>query len=122
MVALARLPEPKALTPPFMPISRAIGPLTTSRGEATCVVACTPLRLKAWSVMAFTPASTTGAYSALQPAITMLMARTSRVSSPQRGATRASTKSASPPSRATISSIFSRVGGTTGKPSVKPRS
>ena len=30
MVALARLPEPKAFTPPFIPTSRAIGPFTTS--------------------------------------------------------------------------------------------
>ena len=47
IVALARLPEPNALVPPFMPISRAIGPLTTSSGPAMCVVAWTPLRLKA---------------------------------------------------------------------------
>src|SRR5438034_24137 len=31
IVALARLPEPKALAPPVMPISRAPGPFTTSR-------------------------------------------------------------------------------------------
>jgi hypothetical protein len=39
IVALARLPEPKALQPLFIPISRAIGPLTTSSGAAMCVVA-----------------------------------------------------------------------------------
>ena len=70
IVALARLPEPNALTPPFMPIARATGPFTTSSGAAMCVVACTPFRLKAGSVSASSAARTTGAYSGLQPAIT----------------------------------------------------
>src|SRR5438046_6898231 len=52
------------------------------------VVACTPLRLNGGSVRANRAARTTGAKSGLQPAITMLMAKTSRVSAPQRGATR----------------------------------
>jgi hypothetical protein len=52
--------------------------------------------------------------------MTMLMASTSRVASPQRGATRHSTKAGSPPSAATTASTFSTVGGTTGRPSVKP--
>jgi hypothetical protein len=82
IVALARLPDPKALQPPFMPISRAIGPLTTSSGAAMCVVACTPFKLKALAVSARIAARTDGAYSGLQPAITMLIASTARVRLP----------------------------------------
>ena len=61
MVALARLPEPKALAPPFMPISRATGPFTITSGAAMWVVACTPFRLKAWSISASIAARSTGA-------------------------------------------------------------
>jgi hypothetical protein len=75
---LARLPEPNALQSPFIPMSRAIGPLTISSGAAMCVVAWTPFKLKASAVSASIAARTTGAYSGLQPAITMLIARTSR--------------------------------------------
>ena len=103
-----------------MPIARAIGPLTTSSGAAMCVVACTPLRLKALAVSASIAARTTGAYSGLQPAITMLIASTSRVRLPWRGGTLHSTKSGSPPSAATKASTCARVGGTTGSPSVQP--
>ena len=120
IVALARLPGPNALAPPFMPIALAIGPFTTTSGAATCVVACTPFRLNAGSVSASIAARTTGAYSGRHPAMTMLIASTSRVSSPQRGATRPSTKDGSPPKAATVAWIFSSVGGTTGRPSVKP--
>ena len=67
IVALARLPEPKALQPPFMPIARATGPLTIRSGAAMWVVACTPFRLKAFSASARIAARTTGAYSGLQP-------------------------------------------------------
>ena len=62
-VALARLPEPKALQPPFMPIAPATAPLTINSGAAMCVVACTPLRLKAFLVSARIAARTTGAYA-----------------------------------------------------------
>ena len=61
IVALARLPGPKALAPPFMPIARATGPFTTTSGAAMCVVACTPLRLNSGSVSASSAARTTGA-------------------------------------------------------------
>ena len=59
IVAFARLPEPKALAPPFIPISRAIGPLTITNGEAMWVVACTPFRLNGQSVRASIAARTT---------------------------------------------------------------
>ena len=61
MVALARLPGPKALAPPFMPIARAAGPFTITRGAAMWVVACTPFRLKAGSHSASIAARSTGA-------------------------------------------------------------
>ena len=57
------------------------------------VVACTPLRLKAFAVSASIAARTTGAYSGLQPAITILIASTSRVRPPYRGGTLHSTRS-----------------------------
>src|ERR1700722_8933100 len=117
MVALARFPDPKAFGPPFMPTSAASGPLTTMSGEATWVVACTPLRLNARSVSASIAARTIGAYSGRQPAITMLIASISRVSAPQRGATLHSTNCGSPPSAATTASIFSWVGGKSVRPS-----
>ena len=120
MVAFARLPEPKTLQPAFMPISFRTGPFTTMSGDAMWVVACTPFRLKWGSQSASIAARTTGAYSALHPAITMLIARTSLVRLPQRGGTRHSMRSLSPPNAATAASIFSGVGGTTGSPSEKP--
>jgi len=117
---LARLPEPKALQSPFIPISRAIGPLTTKSGAAIWVVAWTPFRLKAFAVNASIAARTTGAYWALQPAMTMLIASTSRVKLPYRGGTLHSTSCGSPPSASTKASTSSRVGGATGSPSVHP--
>ena len=120
MVALARLPEPNELQSPFMPIVRASGPLTISKGAAMCVVACTPFRLNAFAVSANIAARTTGAYSGLQPAITMLIASTSRVRLPCLGGTLHSTRCGSPPSAATNSSTRPRLGGTTGNPSVQP--
>ena len=122
MVALARFPEPNTLQPAFMPMLLRIGPFTTSSGLAMCVVACTPFRLKRVSHSASIAASTTGAYSGRQPAITMLIASTSRVRLPQRGGTRASRRPGSPPSAATAAAIFSGVGGTSGRPSEQPRS
>src|SRR5205085_1955767 len=120
IVALARLPEPKALAPGFMPTARATGPFTTRSGAAICVVACTPFRLKAGCASASNAARTTGAYSGLQPAITRLIANTSRLKVPCRGGILHSTSSGSPPSAATIAATVSAVGGTTGSPSVQP--
>src|SRR5204862_4712975 len=120
IVALARLPAPKALAPGFMPTARATGPFTTRSGAAMCVVACTPLRLKAGWLSASNAARTTGAYSGLQPAMTRLIANTSRLKVPCRGGILHSTSSGSPPSAATIAATVSSVGGTTGSPSVQP--
>src|SRR5690348_16710779 len=103
-----------------MPIARAIGPFTTRSGAAIWVVTCTPFRLNAGWVSASSAARTTGAYSGLQPAITKLIASTSRVRLPCRGGILHSTSSGSPPSAATMVSTFSAVGGTTGSPSVQP--
>src|SRR2546425_8436931 len=47
MVALARLPCPRALIPEFIPISRAMGPLTMTTGPTKQVVARMPWMLKA---------------------------------------------------------------------------
>ena len=120
MVALARNPDPKTLAPALRPIARRIGPLTTTSGAAMWVVACTPCRLNGPLARASSAARTTGAYSGRQPASTRLTASTSRVRLPQRGGTRASRRSGSPPSAATIAATDAGVGGTTGRPSVHP--
>ena len=45
IVAFARLPGPNAFAPPFMPISRAIGPFTMTHTVAEPVVVAMPSRL-----------------------------------------------------------------------------
>ena len=122
IVALARLPDPNAFAPPFIPISAAIGPFTINNGAATCVVAWTPFKLNFLSVKASIAARTTGAYSALHPAIIILTANTPRLKPPHLGGTLHSTKSGSPPRVSTNSKTLSCVGGTTGRPSVQPSS
>src|SRR6267142_2017190 len=89
MVALARHLGPKAPRPQLMSRAARAGPLTMKRGEWKFVVAETPWRSKASSLMASTPAMSSAA------------AR---------------------PEPATMASTRSRVGGTTGRPSVTPRS
>lgn len=105
------------MQPAFMPMAPRTGPFTTNSGLAMWVVACTPFRLKRVSHSASIAASTTGAYSGRQPAITMLIANASRVRLPQRGGTRLSRRPASPPSASMTAAILSGVGGTSGKPS-----
>ena len=69
-----------------------------------------------------TAATTTGMYSGRQPAITALMATCSAVTTTSRVGTAPSTMSGSSPATARNSSTSSGVGGTTGRPSVQPRS
>src|SRR5436309_6164603 len=122
MVALARRPGPN--TPAAQLMSRAMraGPLTMKRGEWKLVVADTPWRSKASSHMASTPAISTGMYSGRQPAMTALMAIFSTEARPKLGGTNAISSPASRPDPATMVATRSRVGGTTGSPSVTPRS
>ena len=93
MVAFARLPWPRQLMPEFMPISRAIGPLTTRIGPEKQVVHTTPCIVASGSSAASSAARTTGMYSGLQPARTALMATFSTVIGARLGGTRPITSS-----------------------------
>ena len=122
MVALARLPCPSTLTPAFMPMRRRIGPLTTSTGPEKKVVASRPCMLN-WLVhAASTAVSTTGRYSGRQPAITALTATFSTVHSARSGGTMATISSGARFVPSSIRVTRASVGGTTGRPSVQPRS
>ena len=120
MVALARLPAPKAPSFIFMPIFSRIGPLMIITGAAPMVVAVTPWMLNASVQAASTAAMMTGKYSGLHPAITALIAIFSTVASPMFGGTVAMTSwglRCVPPS---MRITRSGVGGTRGNPSEKP--
>ena len=122
MVALARLPWPSAFTPEFMPMARVIGPFTTITGPENQVVASRPCMLNVSVHAASTAAITTGRYSGRQPAITALMATFSNVHSTRLGGTIATRSSAARVVPVSMRSTRSGVGGTTGSPSVQPRS
>ena len=120
MVRLARKPGPSAPIPLFSPIARLTGPLTTTSWPAGCVVTAWPCRLNAGSSTARAAATTTGKYAGRQPARTAQAATRSSVASPIDGGTNPrDTEPSAPPS---IASTRSGVGGTTGRPSVQPRS
>src|SRR5215831_10352624 len=107
MVPLARQPGPKQPAAQLMSRALRTGPLTMKRGEGKLVVADTPWRSKASSHIASTPA---------------LTAIFSTVPRPKLGGTKAMSSLASRPEPATMAATRSRVGGTTGRPSVTPRS
>src|SRR4051812_17930276 len=116
----ARQPGPRTPIPLWTPIASATGPPTTTSWPAGWVVTACPLRLKAGSSAASTAARTTGKYSGRQPARTAHAATRSSVASPMPGGTSPSDwRGSRPPS---IASTRERVGGTTGSPSVHPRS
>src|SRR5215470_15881419 len=121
IVAFARWPGPSAPAPPLMPSAPRAGPFTMKIGATASVVPETPTRLNASSHIASTPAITTGRYSGRQPAITALTAMRSTVARPSAGATSAINSSRERPAPAMAASTRSRVGGTTGSPSVTPR-
>src|SRR6266545_521909 len=106
MVALARQPGPNRPSPELMSSAARAGPLTMKRGATASVVPETPRGANASSHMASTPARTAGRYSGRQPAITAFTAIRSTVARP---------------AAATARATRSRVGGTTGSPSVTPR-
>ena len=85
MVALARLPCPKALIPEFIPMARPTGPLTTRTGPTNQVVASTPCMLNSSVHTASTAARTTGRYSGRHPAMTALIATFSTVTGARLG-------------------------------------
>ena len=119
---LARLPCPSALPPLFMPMRPATGPLTTIIGPEKYVVASRPCMLNSSVQAASTAASTTGRYSGRQPAMTALTATFSTVHSTRSGGTTVTTSSGSRVVPSSIRSTRASVGGTTGSPSVQPRS
>ena len=121
MVALARLPGPKTLTPEFMPISRATGPLTTTRMAAPIVLTEMACRLNWGSVMALTTATTTGKCSGRQPAMTALMAAFSAVTTRALVGSVPRISDGGRPARSRKALTLSAVGGMMGRPSVQPR-
>ncbi len=122
IVALARLPWPRALMPEFIPRSRTTAPLTISTGPTKCVVASTPWMLNSSVQAASTAARITGMNSGRQPAMTALIATFSTVQSARSGGTTATTSFGCRLVPESILSTRSGVGGTTGRPSVQPRS
>src|SRR3990172_2189929 len=121
IVAFARQPGPKTPAPQLTSSATRTGPLITTSGAGALVVADTPCRSKASSHTASTAASTTGRYSGRQPAITAFTATFSTVARPHWGGTSAPSSPPSRPDAATARATRSRVGGTTGSPSVTPR-
>ena len=106
--------------PEFIPMACVIGPFTITPGRPV------GRRQQPWMLnssvhAASTAASTTGRYSGLQPAITALIATFSTVHSTRSGGTTATTSSGSRVVPSSMRSTAS-VGGTTGRPSVQPRS
>ena len=86
------------------------------------VVASRPCILNSSVQAASTAHSTTGRYSGLHPAITALMATFSTVHSARSGGTTATTSCGERLVPSSIRSTRASVGGTTGIPSLKPRS
>ena len=122
IVALARRPGPKMLTPEFRPICRPMGPLTTIRIAAPMVLAVIACRLNWSSQIASAAARTTGKYSGLHPAITALIAAFSAVITlPLTGSVPSTSDASLPPASRNVSTKSS-VGGMIGNPSLQPRS
>src|SRR5688572_26868685 len=71
---VARLPDPNALCPPFMPISSAMGPLTITQMPGPPVLVATVFTLNDGSRTASMAVTTIGKYSGRQPAITAFTA------------------------------------------------
>jgi hypothetical protein len=120
MVALARLPGPKAFACGFIPMRIAPGPFTITRVAAEPVVVEMPTRLKSPSARPSTAAATKPRYSGLHPAITALMARSRQVTGANNGASWQITASAWPACAPSMRSTRSAVGGTMGNPSPAP--
>ena len=78
--------------------------------------------LKASVQAASTAARITGRYSGLEPAITALIATFSTVQGARSGGTTATTSSGARRVPSSIASTRTSLGGTTGRPSVQPRS
>ncbi len=122
MVALARLPCPSAFSPEFMPMRLAMGPLTMITGVENQVVAISPCRVNFGTNAASKAPSTTGRYSGRQPAITALIATFSTVQSTRFGGIFPITSCHGRKVPPSMRKMRSSVGGTTGKPSLQPRS
>ena len=105
-----------------MPMATVPGPLAMMTGPTGIVVASTPCMLNSSLQTASTAASTQGRYSGRQPAMTALMATFSTVRSMRSGGTTATTSSGARVVPDSIRRTRASVGGTTGRPSVQPRS
>ena len=117
-------PQPCELKsrPSLIPISLAMGPLTTTMGKSVCAVVMTWLTWNSSAPMACTAVTMMGMAPGAQPAMMALAAMRSTVISASLGMRRAIISSPLRPEAATNRSTISSVGGMTGSPSVAPRS
>src|SRR2546427_540308 len=122
MVALARVPGPRAPAAQLSSIVTRAGPLTMKMGATASVVPEIPTRSNASSHIARTAATTTGMYSGRQPAITALIAIFSIVARPLAGAALARSPAARRSGAPIIAAARARAGGPTGTPAGAPTS
>ena len=120
-VALARLPGPNAPLLALKPSSSTARPWTMTRGATGWVVACTPCRFSSGWPSARAAVTSTGITSGGQPASTAFTAMARRDATPPRGGSTATGSSGSPAVDASMASMRSAVGATTGNPSPQPR-
>src|SRR5215472_2644259 len=122
MLALARLPLPRALWVAFIPISRRTGPLTTANGALPPVLAEQPCNPNSAAHTARTSATTTRMYSGRQPAMTAAMAIFSPLMRRRRTGSTPTISAGSIPTASRKRCTRAGVGGTIGRPSVQPLS
>ncbi len=103
-------------------MARAAGPLTTIIGLPNMVVQISPCRPNSSVSAASSAASSTGMYSGLQPASTALIATFSTVTGTRSGGISPTTSSGWRLVPLSMRSTRTGVGGTTGRPSLQPRS
>src|SRR5262249_19730061 len=115
-------PGPMAQRPAFSPIWRASGPLTSTSGAWGPVDMAAMRRKNRGAAPASTAAIPTGRCSGRQPAMTALMAIFSTVARPKPGSSTATTSAGARRVPASMRATRSGVGGTSGKPSLQPRS
>ena len=120
ITAVARSLLPSALNPPEAPISRRIGPFSTTSTAQPPVEAVAPCSRNSGCSMAAMAVSTTGKCIGRQPAITALIASFSAVIGTPRTGSIPISCSGDVIAQSRQACTASAVGGTIGSPSVQP--
>ena len=120
MTAVARLALPSALNPPAASSSRRTGPFTTISTAQPPVEAVAPCTRNSGRSIAANAANTTEKCNARHPAITALTASFSAVTATPRTGSTPTNWAGSATAVSRHAATASRVGGTTGSPSVQP--